>query len=143
MNSYRRLPFGAPCGPIVDTMRRAVPLLSVIAPDVGRAISVAPRASVSMTITKPYCVPSGRRCLSTYQMVGRCLMRTGAEQCGTPSQPIPYPAPLFIPNDNAGPLSPAAEVLAERIKRAATADWQHLRHDVQVKLIEWARQRFD
>ncbi|MGX7705577.1 hypothetical protein ACS5PV_12115 [Methylobacterium sp. Gmos1] len=42
----------------------------------------------------------------------------------------------IIPNDNAGPLSPAAEVLAERIKRAATADWQHLRHDVQVKLIE-------
>ncbi len=33
-----------------------------------------------MTITKPNCVPSDADALSTCQMVGRCLIATGAEQ---------------------------------------------------------------
>ena len=117
-------------------MRRAVPLLSVIAPVVGRAISVASRASVSMTITKPYCVPSGRRCFVDLPDGGPVLDCDWSRAVRYAITADTLSGTSINPNDNAGPLPLAAEVLAERIKRAATADWQHLRHDIRVRLIE-------
>ncbi|WP_162596090.1 hypothetical protein [Methylobacterium sp. 17Sr1-1] len=89
-----------------------------------------------MTITKPYCVPSGRRCFVDLPDGGPVLDCDWSRAVRYAITADTISGTSIIPNDNAGPLSPAAKVLAERIKRAATADWQHLRHDVQVKLIE-------